>query len=301
MRKKVLIIGGAGYIGSMLAGHLASRGFSVSIDDHNWFPNLGRLYYPVKIEEFDVVIFLAGLSSVAMSKAAGPAVTFHHNVQKFVDCLEKVHKDQLFLYASSASVYGNSGNPAKEYDELEPALNVYDMSKQMIDIYAAQSGKYTLGLRFGSVNGYSPNPRLDMIVPMMMHSAKTEGVIRVTCPNSCRAILSTRDLCRGIEAILKNKEPHSGVYNMCSLNDTIGRIAERVGKVMNIRPTYLHDVTTQYSFQLNTEKFEGAFDFEFDKRLGAIIEDVQRIDWGSVCKHPDKYRRAEIPGWVTQN
>lgn len=301
--KKILVIGGSGYIGSALCPHLESAGFQVDVIDPLWFPPPGGVStfaneYHWEDERPDAVIYLAGMSSVAQCKNE-PLLAFRHNVQEFVECLQATPDGVPFIYASSASVYGSVSGPASENHPLAPALNPYDMTKQMIDMYARESGKLAIGLRFGSVNGYSPNPRLDMIVPMMMHSAMTEEVVRVTNGSNFRAVLSMKDLCGGVEAILKSKKRlNTGVYNMCSFNLRIDMIGYRVAEAMGVRLEELDKQTTQYSFLVSPELFKWEFNYEFDQRVNAVIEDVKRIDWASVKDTPQMYRRDSIPSWA---
>lgn len=112
--------------------------------------------------EFEAVILLAGQGSVSNSKNMKSVL--ENNINNFAHLLSLLSSDQKFIYASSSSVYGKTDTFADEGSRFGDPYNFYDLSKQMIDKLAFLSGKCYFGLRFGTVNGYSPNFRNDLMI-----------------------------------------------------------------------------------------------------------------------------------------
>ena len=275
--KEVLIVGGTGYIGAALYTHL-SKHYVVHTVDLEWFGNYTnennlKVNYSDLSEDFfghyDVVILLAGNSSVPMC-LNNMADTFKNNLVNFVDLLDKL-KSQKFIYASSSSIYGDTGDaPAPEdWDQFKPK-NYYDLTKQEIDYYAEMSKLEYYGLRFGTVNGPSPNLRVDIMINKMYHIAKTMGRIDLFNSHISRPILGITDLCRAVEAIVKNDTDNRGVYNIASFNTTVGDIIEGVTKHLDTEVIDRGN-TPAYNFSIDTSKFCNTFGFEFNETIDSII------------------------------
>ena len=210
--KRTLIIGSGGYIGSRLMKEMQATGVDI-----NWFKKgkkdvdfkeLTRDYY----SEFDNIILLAGHSSVKMSEG-GLNSCFNNNVRNFIDLIEKLDKQKL-IYASSSSVYGSVGGKTvnEKYFGFEP-YNQYDISKHTADLYAQKSDVEYYALRFGTVNGYSPFLRSDVMINAMVNSAINDGLIKLYIKDTMRPILGINDLCESIRYILASDEDKRGLYN----------------------------------------------------------------------------------------
>jgi len=142
--KKILIIGGNGYVGSFL-NHTFQKDFNITNIDLNWFssqsnPSDFKDLTKEYLSEFESIILLAGHSSVKMCQD-NMISSFRNNVQNFVELLGKIDKDQKLIYAGSSSVYGHTKNSivSEDYNTFVPN-NYYDLTKQIIDTYALQIG-----------------------------------------------------------------------------------------------------------------------------------------------------------------
>jgi nucleoside-diphosphate-sugar epimerase len=274
---KILIIGGTGYIGSQLYVDLI-KDYEVDTLDLEWFgncvnpKNIKHNYNSInktKLDEYDVVILLAAHSSVPMClNNMTPA--FQNNVVNFVYLLNKL-SHQKFIYASSSSVYGDTGSmPAKEdWDRFRPK-NYYDLTKQEIDFYAELSNIEYYGLRFGTVNGPSPNLRVDIMINKMYHEAKQIGFINMFNSQISRPILGIYDLCRAMRYIIKSGD-HRGVYNLASFNGVVKDIVNNVGKYIEVDVNDMGN-TPSYNFSIDTSKFENVYKFEFKDTIETIID-----------------------------
>jgi nucleoside-diphosphate-sugar epimerase len=291
--KKILILGGNGYIGSNLYPFLKEKGYDVDNVDACWFDKI----YPETIvrdfkdltkeelSEYTDVILLAGHSSVKMCEG-NLTHSNNNNVQNFINLVNKLKKSTKFIYASSSSVYGNCVTIADEsYDSFIP-YNNYDVTKHTIDLYIQRFDIEYYGLRFGTVNGWSPIVRNDIMINSMYSSAKHNGEIKLYNKHINRAILGISDLCKSIEKIIASTEDKRGMYNIASFNTTSEEIAYEVGRLIDIPVIELEiDPTVEiintklqtasYDFQIDTTKFEKEFDFEFKDTIESIVNELK--------------------------
>jgi nucleoside-diphosphate-sugar epimerase len=303
--KKVLILGGNGYIGSRLRQVLGEYHFVKSIDCC-WFAHdeTGdrRDYHKLtreELAEFEVVVVLAGHSSVPSCAGAlsGPWL---NNVTNFTDLLEKLDR-QLVIYASSASVYGNSapGERHKETNTHFTPVNNYDVTKYALDqqaVIANLKGRRVIGLRFGTVNGWAPNLRVDVMINSMYHSVQMGTGIQVMNKHISRAMLGIEDLCRAVICCIK--QPTPGIYNLSSFNATVAEIADAVSKKLGADIVDRGTTNNAYDFALDTTLFEQTFEFTFKETPATIVDSLIESYEQSTPQWRDKYI---IYNWEPEN
>lgn len=278
--KKILIIGGCGYIGSAL--YLTFRDTDeVDTVDLEWFGNHVNVNNIKKdvdeldttfLDNYDIIIFVAANASVKLCEDVFDA--FNNNVVKFFNLVSKLKK-QKFIYASSSCVYVTSDNkPKVETDQLTP-LDGLTLTKTTIDQLMSLSNIEYYGLRFGSVNGWSPNMRLDLMVNSMALSAKNQNEVNVFNGHAYRPILSINDLCRSVKKIVYCDEDKRGIYNLASFNDNILEIGKKVSNYMGVK---LNDngKNFTYDFQISSEKFMKEYDFIFVDTIETITNTIVR-------------------------
>jgi len=292
VKDKVLIIGGCGYIGSKLHQELDSN-YDVTTLDIEWYgnyssdKNIKRDFASLTKEEvskYNAIILLAGHSSVKMCDE-NLLPTIRNNVLNFTHLLEILNKEQKFIYASSSSVYGDTENNYvdEEYVNFRPN-NYYDLSKYEIDAYATLSDKCYFGLRFGTVNGYSPNLRNDVMINAMTFNAVENGKIFCFNPKVNRPILGINDLCRAVNTILSEATYEDrGLYNLASFNSNVENIANAVADTtgaileMSTPPENITNIklqTKSYDFLIKTEKFKNRFKFKFEETVETIVQSI---------------------------
>ncbi len=280
----ILLLGGCGYIGSALSGHLRLAGFAVDTVDLEWFGNPGnpenrrRDYRTLTVDElapYDTIVLLAAHSSVAMANR-DPGAAFANNLTGFQELTQKIRRDQRLVYASSSSVYSGSG--ATVVDESWSRFNVsnmYDLTKYTGDGLAGISGLDYYGLRFGTVNGASPNLRTDLMINRMVMTAAAHGSIELFNPDIHRPILGLADLCRAVEAIIRGPS-RPGIYNLSSFTTTVGEVAEAVARCIGVEIRRGADGPA-YDFSMTSEKFSAAYDFVFAETVESIVVSLQRL------------------------
>jgi len=289
---KTLIIGHRGYIGSRLIQEIDADGIDINWfrpgDNDIDFKDLTREYYSV----YDNIILLAGHSSVKMSESNLNSC-FNNNVRNFIDLLEKLDNQKL-IYASSSSVYGSVGGKTvnEKYFGFEP-YNQYDISKHVADLYAQKSDVEYYALRFGTVNGYSPFLRSDVMINAMVNSAINDGHIKLYIKDTMRPILGINDLCGAIESIVESEEDKRGLYNLASFNKTAEQIAYEVASVMGVEvkefevdPTQIKNTKNQtkaYNFSISTLKFRQEFKFKFKDTVESLTREL-KYNWDKMEK-----------------
>jgi nucleoside-diphosphate-sugar epimerase len=295
---KTLIIGGCGYIGSRLFNYLKQKQYEVVSLDLELFgnPNIQNTKENYKdltkedIARFDNVILLAGHSSVKMCES-NMIGCFRNNVQYFVELLSKISKNQKFIYASSSSVYGNvNRNIVTEECEEYVAGSFYDLSKAEIDHYVKIFDEVNYyGLRFGTVNGFSPNTRNDVMINAMVSSAISNKEVKVFNPMIRRPILYINDLCRAVETIiLEGNHSNRGLYNLASFNSTADIIGRKTSEVFDDvklsvierEPTPEENINKKlnskvYDFAISSDKFISTFNFKFEGTIKDIAIELK--------------------------
>src|SRR6267143_495685 len=216
---RLLIAGGAGYIGSALIPRLLDRGYLVDVVDLFWFGNhlpaatriISKDIFDLMVEDlvdYDQVVFLAGLSNDPMAEYA-PNKNFIYNAAApaFLAYIAKKAGVKRYIYASSCSVYGYTDNEL--FDESCPVSSSYPygiskLQGEQAVMNLADAKFSVIALRKGTASGYSPRMRFDLIVNTMFKHAVRDKRITVNNPSIWRPIVSTADAAnayvRAIEA-----------------------------------------------------------------------------------------------------
>jgi nucleoside-diphosphate-sugar epimerase len=298
---RLLIAGGGGYLGSVLIPKLLERGYKVDVVDLFWFGNhlprqagvLNKDIFQLTVEDlepYDQVMFLAGLSNDPMAEYS-PSKNFIFNAAApaYLAYIAKIAKVKRYIYASSCSVYGYTENEL--YDETRPVSSQYPygISKlqgeqavtQLID-----DDFSVISLRKGTISGYSPRMRLDLIVNTMFKSALKDHVITVNNPSIWRPILSIDDAATAYIRAVEANQTISGIFNIASGNYTVGEVAdmvksaieERKGIRVNLEIKHIQDFR---NYKVNTEKAANVLSFHSlgDVRsiIFNLIENVEKF------------------------
>jgi len=181
--RKILITGGAGFIGSNLCDHFISKGFQVVCLDNfstGFRHNIGHLlssphFFLIEgdirnletckksCEGVEMVLHQAALGSVPRS-IGDPITTNEVNVGGFLNMLVAARDSGVrrFIYAASSSTYGDSTALPKVEDVVGKPLSPYAVTKYVnelyADVFAKTYGMETIGLRYFNVFGRRQNP-----------------------------------------------------------------------------------------------------------------------------------------------
>ena len=190
--------------------------------------------------------------------------------------MNKLDKGQILIYASSGSVYGSTNTTSLEDVPLKfKPINNYDLTKYSLDVHAEKfirDGHNIVGLRFGTVNGWSPNIREELMINSMTKKAIREGTILINNKTIKRPILGISDISRAIREIIES--PKAGVYNLASFNDTVQSISTYVSNSLNAKIEETLNVSGTYDFNMSTDKFQSVYNFNFNESIESIVNEL---------------------------
>ena len=303
---KILIAGGAGFIGSVLVPLLQGRGHEVTVADLFWFGNhlpegvetLRRELFDLTEEDlagYDQVIFLAGLSNDPMAEFS-PSKNFIENgaLPSYLAYIAKNAGVQRFIYASSCSVYGFTDATLADEDSDVRCGYPYGISKLQGErgvLQLADEDFSTIALRQGTVVGYSPRMRFDLIVNTMFKAAVQTRRITINNPNIWRPILDVRDTTQAFLLAAEAERDVSGVYNVAYDNFTVGEIGERVaasverltGQTIALD---VKDIKDFRSYRVSTERARRVLGFNPQFGVEKIVDSLfeNRSEYGDFSK-----------------
>lgn len=258
--KRVLVIGGGGYIGSALLPRLLSDGYSVrlldvllfgeepiaEILDHEKlevirgdFRNVGTVMEAMK--DCDAVVHLGGIvGDPACNLDESRTIDINLVSTKMIAERARDAGIERFIFASTCSVYGACDELLDERSRLEP-VSLYGHTKQASEDVLrkmATDGFSPTILRFATIYGFSGRTRFDLVINVMTAKAKLEGEIQVHGGDQWRPFVHVDDAAKAVHLCLESpmESVANQVFNVGSdeQNHTISQIAEMISeRVLN--------------------------------------------------------------------
>lgn len=298
--RHVAVIGGAGYVGSVLVPRLLERGYLVTVVDLFWFGDhlpkdgvavqrLTRVKADIRdyprllsaLKGVDAVIHLACISndpSFELDPALGKSI----NYDAFIGLVaaSKANGVRRFIFASSSSVYGvkDTENVTEELS-LEP-LTDYSKYKALCEevlLKERAPGFVTLILRPATVCGYSPRLRLDLTVNILTNHAVNHKRITVFGGRQMRPNIHIDDVVDlYVKALEWPDESIDGkIFNAGYENKRVIEIAEIVrdivGKDVEIATTPTDD---NRSYHISSEKIRRELGFAPERTIEDAVRDL---------------------------
>ncbi|MBC7907749.1 MAG: SDR family oxidoreductase [Rhodospirillaceae bacterium] len=246
---RVLVTGHLGYVGPIVLRQLKEAGHWVAgLDcgyfrdctdahaaltrpDREWIADIRDMGAEV-VRGMDAVIHLAGLSNDPMGQL-DPGLTAAINHRATIR-LARMAQDEgvgRFIFASSCSLYGASGDAARPLDEDAPLapVSAYARSKAdcETDLAALATGGFApFSLRFATAYGLSPRMRLDLVLNNLTSWARATGVVRVMSDGTpWRPLVHIEDMAQAMLCALTAPVGERRAFNVGRDDDNL-RVAE---------------------------------------------------------------------------
>jgi nucleoside-diphosphate-sugar epimerase len=265
----ILITGGCGFVGTVLAAQLIQDGHQITVVDTQWFgnhlkphPSLTVLKQDTRdvnsiaLEGVDTLIHLANIANdpgVEMN----PTLSWEVNVlatQQLADRAVRAGVKQ-FIFASSGSVYGVKDDPQVTEDlELVP-ISAYNKTKMVAErvLLSYVDAMQVHCIRPATVCGYSPRMRLDVSVNMLTMQALKNGRMTVFGGDQTRPNIHINDMVGVYRHFLAKPDLPSGCYNAGFENISILDIAKKVASKVSAE-IVVSESNDPRSYRQNSDK-----------------------------------------------
>ncbi len=308
--RKILLVGGAGYVGSVLAEELLERGYAIKILDRLYYGDGGlrevcdrvqlviadmRALPSDLLEDVDTVVNLGGLSNDPTAEY-NPQANYEMNTLA-TQTLAKMCRSagvRRYVFASSCSIYDRGvGNQDKDIiqDEETPVAPraAYSSSKreaEKILLDMVGDDFCPVILRKGTIYGFSHRMRYDLVVNTFVKFALSQGYVDLHYGGEMwRPLVDVRDVARAyILAIEANEEKVKGqIFNVSHRNYRISELALRVREALRkvgvdteVRVDYGYKGVRSY--RVSTKKIEHVLGFHAKVDIEeSVVDMVEKI------------------------
>jgi nucleoside-diphosphate-sugar epimerase len=313
--KAILVVGGAGYIGTILVSKLLARGCCVRLLDNLMYgddairPLLGHSNLEFVKGDCrniqDVVRAMNNVGSIihlaaivgdpACAAEDENALQINYAATRMMLEIAKGNGIQRFIFASSCSVYGASEDLMDEKSVTEP-ISLYAETKLNSERVLLQSKSTTFHptiLRFATVFGLAPRPRFDLVVNLLTAKAVQEGVITIFNGDQWRPFIHVDDIAEAILLTLFAPiESVSGeILNIGDdhLNFTLTQVSEKIcAQILGTRVEHVEN-SDRRNYRVSFKKVHDCLGFRAKYSLEDGIAEIKRAyDSGLICN----YRQA---------
>lgn len=323
MIKRVLVTGGAGYIGSVLVRILLNRGYSVRVLDSLKFggdalfdvaqdPNFEFIKGDIRNDQ-DVDKALQGIEAVAHLAAivGDPACSkFAEEAREVnwdasVSLFEKAEKSGIkrFVFASTCSNYGKMADPnsyVNENSELRP-VSLYAELKVKFENYILKERRdaamCATALRFSTVYGFSPRIRFDLTVNEFTRNICLKGEQEIWGPQFNRPYCHVDDLARSVVLALEApvEKVKANVFNVGDTTENYSKrmLMEEIQKqIPAAKAIYVEKTEDPRDYRVNCDKIKSDLGFTITKKVpDGIREIIKLMDSGMITDaYSQKFR-----------
>lgn len=283
---KVLLVGGAGYVGGALTD-LLSKKHDVIVYDNLLYEDsflkdvkfiFGDIREKNKISKYfkwaDVVVWMAALVGDGAC-SINPNITIDINLNTVKHLKRKFHKKIIFF--STCSVYGAQNKLLNENSDVKP-LSVYATTKLEAEkiLKDTDSIIFRLGTLFGKGDNFS-RIRMDLVVNTLVGKAIYEKKINVFGGEQYRPLLHVKDVALAVEKSLKSNK--SGIYNLHYKNMIIHEIANEVKK--NFKGLLVNKVNMKFedlrNYRVSSKKAYRELGFKPKYNLKFGIQEMKNL------------------------
>jgi len=311
--KRILITGGAGYLGSILARKLLNKGYKVRVVDSLWYgkesieeclknenfelvqDDIRNLVVTVKsMKDVEAVIHLASIVGMpASSIEPRTSEEINYLATKNIAELCQLHEIETYIFASTCSVYG--AQPNKIITEKSPTmqLDFYSEQKFYSERAIGWLNRAPTILRFGTLFGLSPRMRFDLVINLFIAQALAGEKLVVEGGNQYRPFLHVSDAADSI--IFALEKNMTGTYNIVTDNMTIMEVAEKIKKLTDCEIEVSKESVDKRDYKVSSQKIN-QFGFKPTKNLEYAYEEIKKaFDNGEIKEYKDpKYNNYKF-------
>ncbi len=322
---KVLVTGGAGYIGSILVRQLLNKKFKVRVLDSLKFG--GEALYDVMLHpdfefikgdirnEKDIDKALEGIDAITHLAAivGDPACKKYSeeanetNWNASVSLFKKAEEAGIkrFVFASTCSNYGKMANPNDfviETSELRP-VSLYAELKVKFEKFLLEEHKdsniCSTALRFSTVYGFSPRIRFDLTVNEFTRNATINGEQEIWGAQFWRPYCHVDDLARSVVLVLQSSEEkvRANVFNVGCISENYqkGMIMEEVCKVVpDVKVNYVQSTEDPRDYRVNFDKIKNELGFTITKKVPDGIKEIYALVKSGIIADPFEQKFRNI-------
>jgi len=301
--KRIVLIGGGGYVGTQLSHKLLDVGCAVTVFDTFWFgdflgehPRLTKIRGDIRDDEAvrravtgqDAMALMACLSNDPMSDIDAE-LTKSINYDASARTVSRAREAGVgrCVYASSSSVYGTQDVPRVTEDIPLKPITLYSRYKAEMEeiVNGAGNDDFTVvSIRSATVCGYSPRMRLDLLMNLFAYLATKSGVISVEGGDQVRPLIHISDIVDFYCLLLHlpHKLIHRQAYNVSAGNFTVREVAELTRKFIPCELEYV-EVVDRRSYPLCSERAADELGFRTRHTIeDAIVEVQQAMESGRI-------------------
>jgi nucleoside-diphosphate-sugar epimerase len=310
----VLVVGGAGYIGSLLVERLLEKGYRVRVLDSLLYGD--DALRPVKHHPGfeliagdcrniqDVVRAVRGVESIvhlaaivgdpACAQDEAPALETNYAATRMLIEIAKGHGVSRVLFASSCSVYGATDVEMDENAAVQP-VSLYGQTKVDSEraLLEARAGTFhpTI-LRYATVFGLGYRPRFDLVVNLLAAKARQDGVITIYNGQQWRPFIHVRDLVEATVQVLEApvRFMSGEIFNVgdTRLNHTLAEVSEVIrGVFPGVRVEHA-DNSDRRNYRVNFDKLMRRTGFRARYSLRDGVEEISKsFDEGLITDYTD--------------
>jgi nucleoside-diphosphate-sugar epimerase len=301
--KKVLITGGAGYLGSVLTEVLLNKGYQVTVIDNlsykqtsiapfSYHPNFdfmlgdvtNELLLKSLVEKHDVIIPLAAIVGMPACKAQ-PELTVKVNFEQVRNITKWITKDQMLLVPNTNSQYGSSTEIITEESPFKP-LSLYAETKCNAEKAVLDSGN-GIALRLATVFGMSYRMRMDLLVNDFVYKAITDSYLVLFESHFIRNYVHVRDIANTFLFMIENYEKcNNNAFNVgltsanCTKLELAHKIQKHIPDLVIIENNFKQDFD-QRNYRVSNNKLESQGwvpTFTLDNGIQELIKGYQLIN-----------------------
>lgn len=320
---KILVTGGAGYIGSTLTRQLLNKGYNVTVFDNLQFGGeaivdllqkkkftlingdiRNKKQIQLAVKNIDCVVALAALvGDPACNVNPKETEEINHQGAKLVCDVAKFSGVKRFIQISTCSNYGISTTikPATEETTLHP-ISLYAQTKIAAEEYVIKQTNKDFSvciLRLATVYGVSPRMRFDLLINEVVRDAFLTNKVTIYQPHAWRPFIHVSDAAKAVIACITVSENkiNGEVFNVINKNYQKQEVVKLIKKhIPACKVDIIEKAADKRDYSVSCEKIKKILGFEAKINLNTGIKEMFTALESGIFKYPNDYRYTNV-GW----